>query len=243
MKKELDKKTLTSLYIKEQKTLSEIAKTFGCSPGTVLYRCKKYGIATKPVPPRQFVALNKEVLYKLYVKEQKSTNEIAKMFSCTPTTVQNKCRKYKIKLRPRTKEIKGLNKPTLQKLYVQEGKSMKEIAEMFSCSPYTVKDRFRKYGIARNELSREVLQQLYVKDGKTIREIAEILNCSRETVRRRCKQFGIPLRNPGTKRKINEATLRRLYLKEKRDISEIARRLGCALSTVSNGVKRFGLRK
>jgi DNA-binding Lrp family transcriptional regulator len=44
MKKELDKETLTRLYIKEKRSLRAIAKIYGLSPSTVRYRSIKYGI-------------------------------------------------------------------------------------------------------------------------------------------------------------------------------------------------------
>ena len=144
--------------------------------------------------------LNKETLKRLYLKEGKSLATIAKMFGCSYTFAHHRCRKYEIELRPSRIRIKGLNKSVLQRLCVREGKSAKKIAEMFSCSPFTVRDRCREYDIAlkkKDRLSRKVLQQLYVKNAKTIREIAKILGCSREKVRLGCKQFGIPLRPVG----------------------------------------------
>jgi len=144
--------------------------------------------------------LDKKMLKRSYVVEQKSLREIAKMFGCSYAFIHYICRKYEIKLRPSSTKIKGLSKSVLQKLYIKEGKSFNKIAEMFSCSPITVRDRCREYSIAlkkKDRLSRTVLQQLYVKNGKTIREIAKILGCSREKVRLGCKQFGIPLRPVG----------------------------------------------
>jgi len=142
--------------------------------------------------------LNKETLKRLYIKEGKSTYTIAKIFSCSPSTVLNRCREHRISLRP--KVIKGLN--------------------------------------------RAVLHKLYVKEGKTIREVAKILGCSRETVRRRCKQFGIPLRNPGSKKiEIDESALRRLYVKDGKTLTEIAKIFNCAITTISRRIKQFGLKK
>ena len=148
--------------------------------------------------------LNKKTFKRLYIVEQKSLREIAKMFGRSYTFAHHRCRKYEIKLRPSRIRIKGLNKPVLRKLHIKEGKSFNEIAEMFSCSPSTVRDRCREYDIAlkkRDRLSRTVLQQWYVKNGKTIRDIAKTLCCSREKIRLGCKQFGIPLRPRGGSKK------------------------------------------
>ena len=194
--------------------------------------------------------LNKETLEGLYVKEGKSTYEIAKMYGCSITLVRYRCIKYGIKLRPRWKSIK-IKKSVLQKLYVKEGKSLEKIADMLSCSPLTVKARCRQYGIKTRGtkrvkgLTKSRLQKLYVKEGKSIREIAEIVGCSREVVRVRCKKFGIPLRRPGNRKleEINKTALRKLYVKEGKTVTDIAKVFNCTVSTISQMVKQFGLKK
>ena len=135
------------------------------------------------------------------------------------------------------------------KLYVKEGKSSKEIAEILSCSSATVIKRCKEYGIPlRGQkiegITRPLLHKLYIKEGKTTREIANQLKCSREVVRKKCLEFGIPLRNPGSKRKeIDEATLRRLYVKEGRNLAEVARIVGCSYSVIQKRVALLGLNK
>jgi len=190
--------------------------------------------------------LNKETFKRLYITEQKSLHEIARIFKCSTTAVIYRCKRYGIKLRPRMKEIKGLNKSTLQRLYVKEGTSINKIAKMFSCSFIIIQNRCKKYGIELRkpkELNRPLLQKLYIEEGKTIRKIAEILGCSREGVRIRCKQFGIELRPRNRKFEIDESTLHRLYIKEGKTLTEVAAIFGCAVSTISKRAKRLGLKK
>ena len=110
--------------------------------------------------------LNKKTLKKLYVKEGKSTYAIAKMFCCSPMTVLLRCKKYMIKTRPRGGRIKKIKKSVLQKLYVKEGKSIKKVAELLSCSPLTVSERCRQYGIKTREPKRikgtnKILRSVY----------------------------------------------------------------------------------
>jgi transposase len=158
--------------------------------------------------------------------------------------------KYGIKLRPKMKVIKGLNKSTLQRLYAKEGKSINKIAGKFSCSHSVIESRCRKYGMQLRSpkrikgLNKSVLQKLYVEEGKTVREIAKIIGCSREPVRLKCKQFGVPLRPTGSKRvDIDEPTLRRLYVKEEKSMLEVAKIFDCSVSVISQRVKQFGLKK
>jgi transposase-like protein len=191
--------------------------------------------------------LNKETLTRLYIKEQKATREIAKMYGCSSTLVRYRCIKYGIKLRPRRESIK-IKKSVLQKLYVKEGKSLNKVAELLSCSPITVSARCRQYGIkiggtkGVKGLEKSLLQKLYIREGKTIRDIAKDVGCSREAVRTRCKKYGIPLRPTGVKRiNIDKSTLRRLYVKEGKTMNEIAEIFDCAFSTVYKRAKRIGL--
>jgi len=251
MVKELNKKVLKRLYLKEGKSTYTIARMLGCSHSVIQYRCKKYGIKLRPSQKGKLKGLNREMLKRLYVKEQRSIHVIAKMLHCSTSSILYRCKKYGITLRPRMKEIKGLNKSTLQHLYVKEGKSINKIAKMFSCSHSVVEARCRKNGIQLRSpkrikgLNKSILQKLYIEEGKTIREIAKIIGCSREPVRLKCKQCGIPLRRPGNREleEINESALRRLYIKEGKSVTEIATIFGCVVSTISQRVKRFGLKK
>jgi len=191
--------------------------------------------------------LNEETLKRLYVREGKSTRTIAKMFDCSYFGILYRCKKYEIKLRPTRKRIIKLDKPVLKRLCVKEGKSSKEVAEMFSCSSQTVLKRCKEYGISLKGrkikgLTKALLHRLYIKEGKTTREIGKIVGCSFDVVRKRCKQFGIPLRNPGCKKiEIDESALRRLYVKEGKSMTKIAEFFDCSISTIYKRAKRIGL--
>lgn len=248
MIQELNKETLERLYIKEGKSTYTIAKILGYSHSIIQYHCKKYGIKLRPSQKGKLKGLKKATVEKLYLNEQKSIHRIAKMLNCSPTSIVYRCKKYGIKLRPRMKVIKGLNKSTLQRLYVKEGKSINKIAEIFSCSADTIRNRCMRYGIELRRpkaLNKALIQKLYVKEGRTIREVAEILDCSRETVRIRCKEFGVPLRRPGNRKleEINKIALRKLHVKEGKTITDIARIFDCSVSLISQKVKEFGLKK
>ena len=43
--------------------------------------------------------------------------------------------------------LEGLNKETLERLYIEEGKSTYTIAKLFGCSPMTVWMKCKKHGI------------------------------------------------------------------------------------------------
>ena len=193
--------------------------------------------------------LDKKNFRQLYLKEYLSLREIARMCGISYSSVRQRSIKYGIPLRPKTwrKINLKLTKSVLQRLYVNEGKSSQQIAELFSCSYVTVLSKCKEYGIPIKNgglqgITRERLEQLYVKERKTTREAAKILDCSFETVRKKCKQFGIPLRIPGNEKlEIDEAILKKLYLKEGRSRNEIAEIFGCSSSAIFQWIKRFGL--
>ncbi len=196
MKKELDKETLTRLYIKEKRSLRAIAKMYGLSPTTVRYRSIKYGIKLRENIGLKRVALKKSVLKKLYVKEGRSSKEVAEMLSCSPATVLKRCKEYNIPLK--CQKVEGLSKALLQKMYVKEGKTLREIAKIQGCSFEPVRRRCKQFGIPlRNpgskkvKLDKSTLRRLYVKEGKSMAEIAKAFNCVGSTVSQKVKQFGL----------------------------------------------------
>ena len=194
--------------------------------------------------------LNKETLRRLYIKEKKSTAKIAKMFDCTPMTVWMRCKKYGIKLRTRDhKNIEGLSKSLLQKLYVKEGKSTYEIGIILGCSYETVRVRCKNYGILLRpnkksvDIDRPTLHRLYIEEGKTVIEVASIFNCSSATISKRARKFGIELRKPWKKSvDIDESTLRRLHIQEGKTFTEIAKIFNCAVTTISDKAEKYGVK-
>jgi len=143
--------------------------------------------------------------------------------------------------------IEELNKETLKRLYLKEGKSLLTIAKMFGCSFFKVRYRCVKYGIKLRPRSgrkiiikKSVLQKLYVKEGKPSNELEEILSCSYKTILERCKEHGIPFRKPRVKG-ITKALLQKLYVKEGKTIREIASILNCSREAVRERCKKFGI--
>jgi transposase len=250
MIKGLNKERLKRLYIKEGKSTRAIAKMFGCSSYAVRHRCKKYGISLSPSQSGKLEGLNIEVLNRLYVTEKKSTHTIAKMFGCSASAVNYRCRRYGIKLRPNGGGFEWLDKEVLKRLYVKEGKSVNKIAKMLSCSYGTVFKRCEEYRIPLRGkkkikgLTKALLQKLYVEEGKTLCGIAKIMGCSDEAVRYGCKKFGIPLRNPGIRKvEIDESVLYRLYINEGKTMAAIAEIFNCGINTISRKAKQFGLKE
>ena len=67
----------------------------------------------------------------------------AEIFSCSSSTIQNRFTRYGIELR----RPKALNKALIQKLYVKEGRTIREVAEILDCSRETVRRRCKEFGV------------------------------------------------------------------------------------------------
>jgi len=249
-----DKKQLERLAMLSAKTKVPKAVYIRESLDIVLNKYKKQLIdksqkRERPSQVDKLKGLNKETLERLYVKEGKSIYIIAKMFGCTSMTVWTRCKKYGIKTRPKGKRIVKIKKSVLQRLYVREGKSIDEIARMFSVHPYTVRMKCNQYGIEIKDhriiegLTKSLLQKMYVEEGKSTREIAKTIGCSREPVRLKCKQFGIPLR-PFTKKsiEIDKPTLYRLYIEEKKTVTEVASIFNCSIPTILRKARKYDIK-
>ena len=91
--------------------------------------------------------LDKEILERLYIIENKSTHQIARIFRCSSETIANRCREYGIKLKGQGKRKKEIDKATLERLYVSEAKTVIEISKILDCSYSKVRNCCLEYGI------------------------------------------------------------------------------------------------
>jgi len=140
-----------------------------------------------------------------------------------------------------------LDKDTLHKLYIKQGKSIHKIAKMYGCSGTLVHYRCIKYGIQLRprwksiKIKKSVLQKLYVKEGKSLEKIADMLSCSPLTVKARCRQYGIKTRGTKRVKGLTKSRLQKLYVKEGKSIREIAEIVGCSREVVRVRCKKFGI--
>lgn len=191
--------------------------------------------------------LNKETLIRFYIKEKRPLRDIAEMFGRSYTFVRHKCIQYRIKLRPKNYKIIKFEKSVLLRLYVQEDKPPREIAQIFSCTPATVRKRFRQYGIPLKDnkikgLNKAQLQRLYVNEGKSIHEVAKIIGCSHETVRKRCMQHGIKLRPIGSRITGVDKSALQSVIKEGKSLSKIAEMFSCSPPTIRSRCRKYGIK-
>lgn len=152
--------------------------------------------------------LSKDVLYRLYVIENKTTEEIAKIAGVqNAKTVTDWLRKCDI---PRRKEVftPPIDKDTLYDLYVNERLTTFDIGVILGMSNSTVANWLRKYEIPIRQTrdaqrpanpSREELYELYVNQEISINNIAIQLKSSEINISKLLKEYGIPIRSKTAK--------------------------------------------
>lgn len=135
-----------------------------------------------------------------------------------------------------------INDDEIKRLYVEEKKMIKEIAELIGCHICTITRHLQKMGLKEGKSykkpkekidkladKKELMKTLYLK-GKTCKEIGEIVNLTEKTVGYHLKNLGIEKR---PQKKINQEDFERLWNEGKSDL-EIAEFFGVKEITIKS---------
>ncbi len=138
-------------------------------------------------------------LKSLYIKRNMSTYQIAKIYDCNPTAVQNRLREYGIPLREPKKEI-TIEKSKLRHLYEKENLSTYKIAKKLGIGRTTIYMKLVENGIKtrplkRVKISEKRLKELYLRRGLSLSEIADMYDCTGSIILDKMRGFGIERRN------------------------------------------------
>ncbi len=136
----------------------------------------------------------------------------------------------------------NLDENKIKKLYLDENKKIKEIAEIMNCDRNTITKRLQKLGLKKGKShkepklkvdkllgKKEQIKNLYL-EGKTCKEIGKIVNLSERTVGYHLSKLGIEKR---LKKKINQEDFERLWNEGKSDL-EIANFFGVKETTIKS---------
>jgi transposase len=257
---------LRSSYVDEHKSTIKIAKELGVSHPTVRSWLKCQGIEVRTISeaclPQGFVKPSKEQLRTWYIDENKTTIEIAKELGVSHPTVGDWMNDYDIEVRSSSESRLpyGFKKPSKEKLrtwYIDEHKTITEIAEDIGVGTTTVGRWMKSYSIEiRNaseaclpqgfvKPSKEKLRTWYIDEHKTTIEIAEELGVGNPTVGNWLKDYGIEIRHnseahlPQGFKKPSKEQLITWYINEHKNLVEIAEDLGVNGSTVRNWLKSY----
>ena len=136
----------------------------------------------------------------------------------------------------------NLDENEIKRLYVEEKKMIKEIAEIMNCDRNVITRRLQKLGLKEGKSykqpkekvdkladKKELMKTLYL-EGKTCKEIGEIVNLNEKTVSYHLRNLGIKKRS---QKKINQEDFEKLWNEGKSDI-EIAEFFGVKEITIKS---------
>lgn len=200
-----------------EKPRKEVAKLFNVSYGTVCNWYHQYGLKRNRKAVAQDILnargriddrIKREDMHRLYYEENKTLEEIAKIFGVSITPIRRLVEKYGIQRRdtrikkgniPWNKGEKGVyEKEVLVKLSEKrKGKHLSPETEIKKGQHISPSTEFKKGQKPWNkeEFNKLELERLYLQGGKTIKEIAEFFNCAESTIKRAIHEFKIPTRD------------------------------------------------
>lgn len=136
-----------------------------------------------------------------------------------------------------------ISKDVLERLYVEERRSVHDIAKGLGVKSNVVHSRLHEYGIPtrtrRIDISKDTLERLYLEECKSATEIAKDLGINTGVVYSRLREYGIPTRT----RRIDlpVKVLEQKYVVEKKTATEISKELGVNASLVNANLHRAGI--
>lgn len=142
--------------------------------------------------------LSKEKIIELYIKENISLKETAKLLGIGKTTLLSFNRKNRITKNGESKSF-AISKERLENLY-NSGKTMKEICNIVGVSGVTLHKLFKKYGIKTklenkmdivSSITKDEILKVYIEDNIILPDVAKKLGISETELIRLLKKFNI----------------------------------------------------
>lgn len=195
------------------------------------------------------IQINKDILYRLYIVENKTMTEIASIFKCDRNYIGKELKKHNIRSRWYSQQFE---KDLLWQLHVEEDKSVGAIAKILNVSRDTIVKNLNKNKIPiKNHnkankiiLNKQDLVELHVNQDKSVAEIARILNVCDSIVKKYLIQYNIQFKNHEEKRKVNieKKDLIDLYVIQNKTLKEIGKIFNCSYSAISCQLKKYNIK-
>lgn len=148
------------------------------------------------------MSITKNKLVQLYIHKKMSMLDVSNFFNVSESVIHKKLHEYGIKVRPQVKPKTNIpDKDLLKKLHHCEGKTIKEIANIFNVNRNLASKWFNTHGIRKNYFvahkkpSYQEISKLYASDKLTVKQLCSIYKVSRNTVNKWLKSYNIPIRS------------------------------------------------
>lgn len=145
---------------------------------------------------------------------------------------------------PRT-DLVAISRVQLSDMYLKNGMSMLDIAEVFNCSRQTIVNKLRRYDIPmrnrkRFNIEKTQLVDLYLGQKLSIYGISRIFNCSYNVIANRLIEYGISTRRH--KIAIPLRQIKYMYVTKRMSACAIADALKvCSFTTIIERLKDYGI--
>lgn len=192
-------------------------------------------------------------LRKKYRDEGKSEADIAKEYGCGKSTIGRRRAECGIPTRRGSSAVQikrrvSIDRARLERLYVTEGKSEKEIGAIVNHDPRTVRRLLRDHGIPlrerrthRDRISPETLRRMYTTDRRSIASIAREFECAAQVVSDLLREYGIEKRRNRLDSILTKEFLTEMYVDKDMSAKEIAKIVGCGAAAVHRHIRRHGI--
>lgn len=244
----ITKELLTELYVDKGMSIKGIADKLDVKFDTIRKRLKKFNIPRKPLGGKYNIEED-EVRYLFYEKGL-TCQEIADHLGCSVSVIRRRCNEFGILLKGRftrygkeTGVLKDVGKDELERFYISEGKSAREIAKIYNTTESIVRARLRKFNIAKEFrlcFSRDDLFEWYIIEDLTIRQISKRVKVCDEVISNKLKEYGIVKENKWSS--ITKEELEYLYLGENLFIKEISEKTGYPSHAIDYYLKLYDLK-
>lgn len=186
VKKEINRRTLVSLYREGRTSIDKLSKQFSVSPSTITNRLREYGIyctapsITKPIDPDR--------IKKAY-ESGNTTTAIAQMMGITRWKVLHILRHMGVSIRGQKRRIQPIEEMVY--LYTCHQLSTKDIGLAYGLQSNTIALYLRESGIPMRGKTLDIdvgeIKRLR-NEGFSVAAIAKIMECSTSAVRSRLRK-------------------------------------------------------
>lgn len=231
---------LIHMYIDLDMNLEQICKTLNITYSGLRKYIHKHKIILPKKRNHRYIKVNvtKEELYKLYITENKTLEEIGNILNISKRKTE-----YLLHENNLYKEIKinKISKEELYNLYIIQNKTRKEIANLYNTTKDYISIILSKYNIKKQEKAKQVLfinkntlKKLYLEDLLTANEIANLYNVPTYVVENRLHNLNIHK----TKEQIKETYAKNIKITKHKATSKEEDHIYDLLKTKYNNVER-----
>lgn len=199
---EHDKDYIIALYLNKKESGEQIAKLYNTHGNTIRGYLKRWGIEIRPFhsyDKRIKIENDKNKIIKMYLDENKSALQIAKVYNVSESAILRKLKKWNIKRKTYSEAMLNFDinseKENIINLYLKNNRSSYEIAKLFNISQSCVLNYLKKWNIKiRNNKEAAILNSIkiliknkhinYKKIFNSLHECEAELKISRPTLKK-----------------------------------------------------------